>query len=168
MDTFTGNSERWLPIVGYEGLYEVSDQGRVRRVRDGRLHHFGRSKGYFNVTLTKDKQLRTFTVHRLMAIAFHGIQHGKVIRHMDGNMYNNTIDNLAWGTAQDNADDRERHGTVARGIKIPHAKRTPELVKLIKELSAQGKGPSEIGRIVGLNKARVHEITSGKIWAHIT
>lgn len=165
----------WRPVGGYEGLYEVSSHGQVRsldridalgRMRKGRTLRGGDSKGYRNVLLSKNGITRTFTVHNLVARAFL-TGDGDEIRHCDGDRTNNRADNLVWGTAKDNADDRERHGRTARGERTGNARFSAEIVKRIREYGAQGLGSAEIGRLVGERRARVHELLTRKTWKHL-
>lgn len=122
-------SDEWRPVVGYEGLYEVSSTGEVRslprsivRVRHGESHILpvpgGLLKplldgGYYRVNLYRDKKRNKQPIHRLVLMAFSGPPPTEkhICRHLDGNHLNNTANNLAWGTHQDNADDAGRHGT---------------------------------------------------------
>ncbi len=73
--------------------------------------------GYYRVTLTKNQHSTAKNVHRIICTAFHGEQRNRQhqVRHLDGNKANNRPENLKWGTAKENADDRERHGRTARG-----------------------------------------------------
>ena len=71
--------EVWKPIKGYEGLYEVSNIGRVRSLRNNHgnyrekiLKQQDNGDGYLQVTLYKDGKAKHFTVHRLVAMAFCG------------------------------------------------------------------------------------------------
>ena len=172
--------EEWRDILGYEGQYQVSNLGRVRSLdrvinhpvngpmrRRGGIHRCGKSKGYLNVSLLRDGKTRTFTVHRLVALAFVGPP-TEQIRHLDGDKYNNAATNLAWGTAAENSADREKHGNTARGERSGVATKTEAQVRLIKFMHEQGYGPTAIGRLIGLSKARVHEVTSGKVWRHVS
>lgn len=118
--------EQWLPVVGYEGYYEVSDQGRVRSVPRVTRRGNGRPmsirgtvrkqstmpKGHKSVTLVRDKQLRTFTVHKLVLLAFKGAaEEGQMCRHLNGDPTDNRLSNLAWGTGSENQNDAVRHGS---------------------------------------------------------
>lgn len=120
------STEIWKPVVGYEGLYEVSDQGRVKTVArtvirsNGRTHSIRERvrsaspnhKGYLKVTLTKDGSLRTRTVHTLVLEAFVGARPaGQECRHLNGNPADPRLENLTWGTPRENAADRIGHGT---------------------------------------------------------
>jgi hypothetical protein len=106
-------SEIWKPVVGYEGIYEVSSHARVRRVRAGQGTRSGHilspvvgKKGYLQVKLLR----KVTRIHRIVAMAFLGESDLPLVRHLDGNPANNIPSNLAWGTSQDNTDDRVRHG----------------------------------------------------------
>jgi hypothetical protein len=115
-------TERWLPIVGYEGFYEVSDLGRVRSLprvtRDGRriagrILALGRHKhGYPVANLWMDNRYRTRTVHALIAEAFLGpVPDGMEVRHVDGDAARCVLLNLTYGTHAENMQDTLRHGT---------------------------------------------------------
>lgn len=119
-------SERWLPVVGSDGFYEVSDQGRVRSVprlitkRDGRTQPVpGRilklgfdTYGYPIITVRGNGRKSTRTVHQLVLIAFVGPKpEGMECCHNDGNRTNNRLSNLRWDTKKSNALDAVRHGT---------------------------------------------------------
>lgn len=119
--------ERWLPVVGYEGLYEVSDQGRVRsldrlvphgrggtmRRRKGQVLKPGLSSaGYETVTLGKRG---SHGIHVLMLTAFVGpCPPGHECRHLDDVRTHNRLPNLAWGTRSDNMKDMYRNGGRSR------------------------------------------------------
>lgn len=126
--------ERWKDITGYEGLYQVSDQGRVRSLdrKDslGRLHRSQiktqrkRSDGYLIVDLFRGEGVRaskgggkgkTFAVHKLVAAEFcekpDNIEGRVEVCHLDGDRRNNRSDNLVWGNSTDNRYDAVAHGT---------------------------------------------------------
>lgn len=106
-------TEEWRPIVGYEGLYEVSNLGRVRRA-SWKIVHGTDFKGYRRINLTKDGKQKTFLIHRLVAEAFIPNEHEyRVINHKDECPSNNCIDNLEWCTQKHNMNwgtvrERER------------------------------------------------------------
>src|SRR5215510_6636158 len=131
-------SERWLPVVGYEDIYEVSDRGRVRSVDRIIIHprnrwgnsHEARRKGkvlklarmkrkdgqpsYLYAKLCRDTKAdhRTVQVHLLVLEAFVGPRPaGQQCAHNDGDMHNNHLSNLRWTTPKDNHFDKRRHGT---------------------------------------------------------
>ena len=107
--------ELWKPIEGFEGLYEVSNLGRVKHLTDGkiRLGCRGNTIGYYYVGLYKDKKQYVRSVHKLVADAF--IPNPKAlpfINHKDEDPGNNRVDNLEWCTATYNSNYgsiREKH-----------------------------------------------------------
>lgn len=110
--------EQWKPVVGYEDLYEVSDQGRVRSVRRGNLlRPMPTTNGkYLVVDLYRGgKETRKMTrVHRIVAMAFIGPPADEALTdccHLDGDGHNNAATNLRWATHGDNLQDRIAHGT---------------------------------------------------------
>jgi len=121
--------ERWLPVVGLEGRYEVSDRGRVRSLnhvfirKDGRRHRWsGRilatplnDKGYPYVHIGR----RTRYVHQLVLEAFVGPRPADLDGcHGDGDPTNNSLANLRWDTTSANAQDAIRHGTNAFSSRV--------------------------------------------------
>lgn len=91
--------EEWKDVVGYEGLYQVSDLGNVFSVRSNRLMSLTPDKkaGYFRVCLTKNKKGSNCQVHQLLAMAFlnhkpNGIN--MVVDHIDNDKTNNKLSNL--------------------------------------------------------------------------
>lgn len=105
--------ETWLPVVGFEGQYEVSDQGHVTAKKSGRiLASRQTAKGYVIVTLNRSwgnsVQRR---VHRLVLEAFVGpCPEGQEGCHGPGGPSDNRLENIRWDTREENARDIVRHG----------------------------------------------------------
>lgn len=101
--------EIWKDIPGYEGLYQVSNMGRVKSLnfnRSGlpRILKTKNRQGYPRVILWKSGKRHEVCVHRLVAQAFIPNPENKpFVNHKDGNRRNNHVDNLEWCTAQENA-----------------------------------------------------------------
>lgn len=94
--------EIWKDIKGYEGLYQVSNLGRVRR-QSKLLHLNTNTYGYKHVTLSKGNAQKTALVHRLVASAFIENPLGlPQINHKDGDKSNNAVSNLEWVTPKEN------------------------------------------------------------------
>ena len=95
--------ENWAPVKGFEGLYEVSDRGRIKRVGGDFLKGNINSYGYRVVKLTKDGEGKDLKVHRIVAMAFIPNDFNKSsVNHKDGNKDNNCVDNLEWVTKGEN------------------------------------------------------------------
>lgn len=89
----------WKPIVNFENLYEVNDDGQVRGLKRGKLlkPQPNRKTGYLQVMLWNNSTVKLHYVHRVVAMAFVENPHGyKYVSHIDGNLTNNTADNLEW------------------------------------------------------------------------
>lgn len=100
-------SEMWLPVPAYEGLYEVSNLGRVRSLprfgTNGKCVSVDLCRGYQRVNLWKNGVLTHKLVHRLVAEAFIPNPENKSqVNHIDGNKRNNNVCNLEWVTASEN------------------------------------------------------------------
>lgn len=94
--------EEWRDIPGYEGLYKVSNYGRIKR--NGRLKTFRIDRGgYCTVWLSRDSVQKNFKVHRLVAQAFLPNPNNKLtVNHIDGCKQNNVVENLEWATHSEN------------------------------------------------------------------
>ena len=115
--------ETWKPVVGYEGLYEVSSKGDVRNLKTGRiLKPFYNTKGYVMVNLTSTSNDKTKKlVHRLVAQAFipNNDQSKTLINHKDENKRNNSVANLEWCTYKYNANYGTRNERMAKSKSKP-------------------------------------------------
>ena len=109
------SEERWLPVPGYEGHYEVSDLGRMRSFKWGRVRLLNPTlmNGYPTALLCMPgkKKVRR-PLHHLILMTFVGPRpEGMVSRHLNGNSKDSRLVNLAWGTQSENVFDAVRHGT---------------------------------------------------------
>ncbi len=174
-------SERWKPIPGYVGLYSVSNLGRVRShdrecgarngglaIRKGRVLVACVKDGrYHAVTLTKPGAREQIAIHSLVLRAFRGPQplDKPHTRHRDGNKANNRLTNVCYGTAQDNADDRQKHGTVLRGEANANAKLNAQKVRYIRSCALP---ITVLGALYGVYPATIHAARVRKTWKHVT
>lgn len=95
--------EEWKNVIGYEGLYEVSNKGNVRNVRRNKLLRLQKNQGYIRVGLSKNGIKTWLRVHRLVAQAFlPNPDNLPQINHKDEDKTNNSVDNLEWCTAKYN------------------------------------------------------------------
>lgn len=170
-------SEEWKPVVGFEPFYEVSNQGRVRAVfKSSNFHKVGRiikpwklKNGYLQVHLMPPKSPKNRRcIHTLVLEAFVGKRSaGLQARHLDGNPSHNHVSNLAWGTAKENAKDRDIHGNTMRGERNGHSRLTNQAVFEIRKLLSDGFSCPTIAAIFGVDRTLPWQILKGKIWKHI-
>lgn len=175
--------EVWKPIIGYEGLYEVSDLGRVRSVTRVCAHsHAGHTRtvpsklrrlnrtrhGYDQVCLFSGSAVsKTILVSRLVLEAFVGpAPVGMEACHNDGDKTNNSLANLRWDTRKANHADKRQHGTHREGVEIHCAKLTDTDVRQIKT-ALQQTSQTALARRFGVTQATISAIATGKTWKHV-
>lgn len=97
-------TEIWRSIPNYEGLYEISNFGRVKSLKRNiirKAHPDG--SGYLKIDLYKNNIQKTFKIHRLVAIVFiKNLEGYTQVNHIDGNILNNKVTNLEWCTPSEN------------------------------------------------------------------
>jgi hypothetical protein len=170
-------TEGWLPVVGFEGIYEVSDHGRVRCIpaRGGRAAGYilklslNRPGGYLKTDMSGGgKRVTNVHVHKLVLTAFVGpCPAGMECRHLDSNPTNNHISNLQWATRVTNEADKIPRGTANIGVKHGLAKLNDEKVREIRRLCAQGWSQRAIGRLFDLGQTTVGDVLRGRCWKHV-
>jgi hypothetical protein len=176
------HTETWRAVPGYEGLYEVSDHGRVRSLdrevlfKDGHVRRYkGRvlraslnTKGRPCVGLTRDGKGRTLRVHCLVAAAFIGPRpEGYEVCHNDGTRTNNHVSNLRYDTPKANQADRVEHGTHNRGERHGMAKLSWSDVREIRALYATGRyTQKELADRYDVTYNTVNRIVRFNTWTH--
>lgn len=161
-------SEEWRPVVGYEGLYDVSNAGRVRRVGGGYLRPMAMPRGYLQVALSSGGVERRHLVHRLVASAWLGPPPpGTAVNHIDGDKANNRADNLEWATARQNTAHAIETGLYApTGETNPAAKLREADVREILRLRGTATH-KEIAARFRVHRSTVSQIYRGHNWPHI-
>lgn len=167
--------EIWKPVVGYEGLYEVSNLGRVRSLdRIDSRGHFKKSvvlkqrlespDRYYTVSLYLGGKRKLKYVHRLVAESFiTNKDNFKEVNHKDECKTNNHVYNLEWC-------DRSYNSTYGKlkdhfkGSNNPSVKLTVDDVKKIRELISQGLSDSEIASTFNVTIPNVSCIRRGESW----
>lgn len=185
-------SERWLPVVGYEGLYEVSDRGQVRsldrqivvqmpggyktasgptvrRYRGKTLKWWIRTDGYPEVTLSRAGVQTDFRVHILVLEAFVGpCPPGQEARHGPAGAGDPSLANLrGWGTRVENFADRIEDGQGNRGERHGLAKRTTAVILEIRARVAAGERQTDVARDLNLDPRYVWLVVHRKCWQHV-
>ncbi|MFS9419110.1 NUMOD4 domain-containing protein [Citrobacter sp. C411] len=177
-------SENAKDIHGYEGLYAVTDDGRVyshskvvkashgsTQLRKGRwLKHNHNVNGYKYVCLYKDGAKKNILIHKLVASHFvSGFSEGLQVNHIDGDKYNNSHINLEWVTPSVNISHSyglEWRGNV-KGERNGNSKISNDDVIKIKEMVANGFPQCEVARLFGIHNSKVSRIVNGKAWRHV-
>lgn len=166
--------EIWMPILGYEGLYEASNRGRVRRLN---YHHTGKEKilrpgknssGYLQVCLYKDGK-KSLLVHRLVWEAFNGpIHKGMQINHLNERKDQNNLENLSLMTAKENTNWGTRNERAGKGV-------AKSLSKMVEQYTLEGEHimtwfsvsgvEEELGQL-GYNASNISKCCQGKLKTH--
>jgi len=157
-------TERWLPYIipPFEGEYEVSSAGRVRRTGSigFKKPSFNR-KGYILVGLSTPKAKKTIPVHRLVAKTFIPEVEGKpAVNHKDGDKANNAVSNLEWVNSSENM----AHFYRVLGGKTSNQKLTAEEVIEIRQRLAAGEVVRTIAKDYIVGEQTIFKIKEGKSW----
>lgn len=128
----TMENEIWRPVKGFEGLYEVSNYGRVKALyrewitgkntrrykQEHIMVHFDLGRGYVATNLTKNGKQKLTYIHRIVATSFLPIEEGKIeVNHIDGVKSNNCLNNLEWCTPGENQKHAYRTGLKKKPFK---------------------------------------------------
>lgn len=177
-------SEEWRDVVGYEGLYQVSSEGRVKNLERKVPHCSGgeriqkerilkpvvRGDGYLKVDLCAGGKRKMFAVHRLVCQAFHeNLDNKPQVNHLNEDKKDNRACNLEWCTCKEN----NNHGT--RNVRMAIAKSRP-----IAQYTLNGKllkvwpSATEAQRQVGFGQGNICQAANGKfkqvygfIWKYV-
>lgn len=171
--------EVWKPVVGYEGLYEVSSLGRVRSlprdtktgVRGGKVLSLkAKDKdGYSQIGLCREGSVRIRKVHTMVLEAHVGSRPaGTVGCHNDGDNSNNRLENLRWDTHAANSADKDTHGTLRKGETVPTAVVTEVQVREIRaHYAARRYTQRELANMYGIGYRGINSIVHRRTWRHI-
>lgn len=171
--------EEWRPVPGYEGNYEVSSLGRVRRVkthgRSGKarigyvFQPKPKSNGYLSVDLTYGPgKKRSVLVSKLVAEAFLGPRPpGKEVNHKDLNRANNVVENLEYITHSENQLHSTRLTRARCGEKNGVAKLTEQDIQEIRSLRKKVRQET-VAQLYGIDQTTVSRIQLGGSWKHVS
>lgn len=173
--------EIWKNIIGYEGLYQISSKGRVKRLAGKCLARAGKFRSvserilnpfpnktrynYLYVNLNSNG-IKQFRVHRLVAIHFiPNPDNLKEVNHIDGDKNNNTVENLEWCTNLENIRHSFKIGThiVRKGDDAPNSKLTKKEVEEIREKLKNRTGRS-VAKEYNMSEGMISLIKNKKYW----
>jgi hypothetical protein len=163
--------EEWRDIPGYEGMYEVSNTGKVRSMGYGRVRELTPSpqnNGYLHVTLCKSRAKKGMLVHALVALAFIGSRPNKMqINHKNGNKHDNRVENLEYVTSKENIRHACETGLMNnKGENNGCAKLSKSDAENIRLEYGKGKVTQyQLAKKYGVSQSLVYQIINRKIWS---
>lgn len=169
--------ETWKPVVGYEGWYEVSNLGRVKRIKGGigaKVGHILKPQinskwGYKVLSLSKKGQVKLNRVARLVAQAFIPNPENKPqVNHKDGIKTYDYVENLEWNTRSENIQHRCKVLGINMGEKSWKAKFNNKEVLRIKELLKQGIPQRRLAEDFGVCQRTISCINRGITYKDVT
>lgn len=181
------HNEEWKPIPGYEGLYLISNYGRVKSlprlckpksngksylIKERILKPSKHSYGYLKYTLCKESNLKYVSAHRLVASAFlDNPANLPVVNHIDCDPNNNHVSNLEWCTSSYNTIHSYKKGRMPDNSdeNNGHARINGDVARIIvslrydKELTI-----SEISKLLNVSTSIINAVIRGKRWVKYT
>ena len=164
LNQYDMGGESWKPILGYEGLYYVSNYGRIKKHDSNHIMKQNFSRDYLILGLTGyDGKRKTLRVHRLVAMTFQlNNDISLEVNHKNGIKSDNRNINLEWVTHKSNSEKIYSSGNHSKKLK-------PEMVVEIKKLLVSGEILQiEIAKKFNVSRSTISEINTGKKWVNIT
>lgn len=170
-------SEIWLPCVGYEDFYSISNYGRIKRIkvvagcRAGRILKLSRStNGYSHIMLSSGSResQKCHRVHSLVAGTFLGDRPiGYQVNHIDANKLNNSLFNLEYVTPKKNREHAKALGLYPKGEEVSLSHFTVFDVIEIRRLYTTGLYQYQIAEMFQCSQSTVGRIVRRQVWSHI-
>lgn len=175
--------EIWKDVVGYEGLYQISNLGRVKSLprmvgagngylsKERMLEICVSRNGYLFVPLCKNGKRKNHRIHRLIAQSFIPNPENKTqVNHIDHDIWNNNLDNLEWVTQSENMkhsfSNPKRKKPNVRGDNNPNSKLNLTKAEEIKNQYKSGLyTQKELGNMFGVGQGQISRIILNKVWS---
>ena len=166
----------WKPVFGFEGFYEVSQEGQVKSIArqhpkikrwmgGGIVKPILGSRGYFVINLTKTGVRKQMFLHKIVLEAFVGLRpYEHEACHNDGNPLNCKLENLRWDTKSNNHKDKKKHGTWQVGEKANNVKLNNKIVFDIRNRKLTA---SQAAKEYRLSKTNAKRIVNFETWKHL-
>lgn len=183
------NNEIWKDIPNYEGLFQVSNQGRIKSLKRTVIRGYKSQlktvpekirtlsidkDGYYRLSLSKNNKRKNYFVHRLVALAFlDNPNNYKTVNHIDGNKKNCFLENLEWASFSQNEKHAFRiglkkpSGAAIKYIPISQFTKEGVFIKSFKSVS-QARKETKVNNISAcLNNNLKYKTAGGYIWRKI-
>lgn len=167
--------EIWKDIKGYEGLYQVSNLGRVKSIprkytkKEERILKATIDHGYMTIWLFKKGKGKGKRIHRLVAENFINKTNDErnIVNHKDGNKANNKVDNLEWCTQKENVNHAIKNGLFVFNPQLLLEKgkiKGKEVIQIDKDgnIIKEWRTISEVEKTLGFNASHIGECCKGK------
>ncbi len=169
--------EIWKDIPGTDGIYQVSNYGRLKSFRrdaiNGKIMNLASVKGFQTANIKINGKYKSCLVHKIVAENFLTKPSEKhtYVTHIDGNVSNNHVSNLKWITKEENYQKVLEHLGAANRNRIgkfaPYAKLTPEDVKHIKNMLFLGVKQKVIAKMFCVSEMQITRIKKGINWSEV-
>ncbi len=175
-------NEEWKDIIGYEGLYQVSNLGRVKSlfrfskrknyvitIQEKLLKILNGPKGYNLIRLSRNGILKTYRLHRLIAQAFIPNPENKPeVNHINGNKKDNCVNNLEWVTSAENMQHAHKNNLASKrfGSNNNNTKLLEKDILYIRAI-ANKKSVKELAILFNVNVQAIYKIIKKQTWKHI-
>lgn len=169
-------NEIWQDIIGYEGLYQISNYSRVKSlkrkwvVKNKIIKYQIHKNGYNSVLLWKNRKDKRLLISRLVAIHFILNKKNNVeVNHKNGNKLDNRIENLEWITHSENIIHAHKKGLIFHkvGELVLSSKLKEHEVLKIRELYNNNYSLKEICKKFNICRGTIYDITHNKTWKHL-
>ena len=162
-------NEIWKDVEGYEGIYKVSNYGRIKRLYRNKKEKILKSyirNGYYSVRLSKENKIKNFTVHRLIGKAFiNNPNNYNTIDHINGIKTDNRLENLEWVTHKENTNRAWKKG-LCNGNKGKFGIQSKKSIKIVQlkngERINEFYGAYEAERATGIANSSINECCRNK------
>lgn len=174
LSTDKPSEEVWKDVIGYEGLYQVSNFGNVKSLgnefsrKERFLKSSPQSKGYLTVVLQKNATRKTVLVHRLVAEHFiYNIESKSQVNHIDGDKTHNIVSNLEWVSHRENLDHAIKNNLTLKGEENRNSKLKDVDVIKIHSLLQKGVTTKELSETYSVSYSTIDGIRTNRYWKHL-
>lgn len=173
----SANREEWRDVIGYEGWYQVSDHGRIKRIKSSNGTRAGKilcpkrdGDGYLFVALSRNGTARQVKVHRIVMRSFIGEPFGLQVNHKNGIREDNRLSNLEYVTAKENVQHSINVlGSNRLGEGNPNSALSDEqVIEIMRLINSEMYTQEEIGKRFGVSQITISRISTGKSWGHLS